>query len=118
MKYSMIQIQQETHQLLKAYCDEHGYKISAIVDKIIKKHISEETVKEDHTKSQAYLEAKAQNASKNKLSEDMRRCYLDLLDTQAIQNELTIYELDPLDREIIVNKTKLKEINKAKRNKL
>jgi hypothetical protein len=43
---------------------------------------------------------------------------LDLLDTQAIQNELTIYELDPLDREIIVNKTKLKEINKAKRNKL
>jgi hypothetical protein len=35
----MIQIQPETHQLLKEYCNEHGYKISAIVDKIIKKHI-------------------------------------------------------------------------------
>lgn len=42
MKYSMIQIQPETHQLLKEYCAEHGYKISAIVDKIIKKHIQPE----------------------------------------------------------------------------
>jgi len=42
MKYSMIQIQPETHKLLKEYCDEHGYKISAIVDKIIKKHIQPE----------------------------------------------------------------------------
>jgi len=114
MKYSMIQIQPETHQLLKAYCDEHGYKISAIVDKIIKKHISEETVKEDHTKSKAYLEAKAQNASKNKLSVDMHRCFVDLLDSEWIQKELTTYELDPKDRTIILKKIKLKDERKKR----
>ena len=49
MKYSMIQIQPETHQLLKAYCDKHGYKITAIADKIIKKHIqSQPTIEEEN----------------------------------------------------------------------
>lgn len=120
-----VQITAETHQLLKEYCDERGYKISSLVDKIIKnyiqplpkfKGISEEKVREawDYTKSKEYIEAKEQNDSKNKLAEDMRRCYVDVLDTQAVQNELTTYELDPLDREIIVNKTKLKQINKPK----
>jgi uncharacterized linocin/CFP29 family protein len=90
MKYSMIQISPETHELLKEYCDEHGYKISAIVDKIIKKHIQPSP----------------------KITEDMRRCFVDLLNTQAVQNELITYELDPKDRTIIVNKTKLKQINK------
>lgn len=120
-----VQITEETHQLLKEYCDEHGYKMSFIVDKIIKNYIqplpkfkglSEEKIREawDYTKSKGYIEAKEQNDSKNKLAEDMRRCYVDVLDTQAVQNELTTYELDPLDREIIVNKTKLKQINKPK----
>jgi hypothetical protein len=44
MKYSMIQIPPETHQLLKEYCNEHGYKITAIVDKIIKKHIQPQPI--------------------------------------------------------------------------
>ena len=120
-----VQITEETHQLLKKYCDGHGYKMSFIVDKIIKNYIqplpkftglSEETIREawDYTKSKEYIEAKEQNDSKNKLAEDMRRCYVDVLDTQAVQNELTTYELDPLDREIIVNKTKLKQTNKPK----
>ena len=89
MKYSMIQISPETHELLKAYCDEHGYKITAIVDKIIKKHIQPPI-----------------------LAEEKRRYSVEVLDTQAIKNELTTYELDPLNREIIVNKTTLKQINK------
>ena len=88
MKYSMIQISPETHELLKEYCDEHGYKITAI--EIIKKHIQPSP----------------------KITEDMRRCFIDLLNTQAVQNELTTYELDPKDRTIIVKKTKLKQINK------
>jgi hypothetical protein len=90
MKYSMIQIPPETHQLLKAYCDEHGYKITAIVDKIIKKHIQPPPT----------------------LTEEKKRYFVDLLDSVWIDKKLTTYELDPKDREIIVNKTKLKQINK------
>ena len=73
-----------------------------------------ENNKEDHTKLKAYLEAKAQNASKNKLSEDMRRCFVDVLDSEWVQKELTTYELDPKDRAIIVKKTKLKDERKKR----
>ena len=78
--------------------------------------ISEEKIKEawDHTKSKAYLEAKAQNASKNKLSVDMHRCFVDLLDSEWIQKELTTYELDPKDRTIILKKIKLKDERKKR----
>ncbi len=68
-----------------------------------------ENNKEDHTKSKAYQEAKEQNQSKNKLAADMRRCFVDILDSEWIQKELTTYELDPKDRAIIVKKTKLKD---------
>ena len=73
-----------------------------------------ENNKEDHTKSKAYLEAKAQNASKNKLSVDMHRCFVDLLDSEWIQKELTTYELDPKDRTIILKKIKLKDERKKR----
>ena len=39
MKYAMLQIKKETHELLKDYCEEHGFKMSSLVDKLIKKHI-------------------------------------------------------------------------------
>ena len=70
--------------------------------------------KTDYKQSKEYQEAKAQNDSKNKLSEDMRRCFVDLLDSEWIQKELTTYELDPKDRAIIVKKIKLKDERKKR----
>lgn len=64
---------------------------------------------EDYTKSKAYQEAKAQNDSKNKLAEDMRRCFVDLLNVEAIKKELEVYELDPKTKEVIVKTKKLSE---------
>ena len=52
--------------------------------------------------------AKKQNDSKNKLAEDMRRCFVDLLDTEYVQKELKVYQLDPLSREVIVSNKNLK----------
>lgn len=39
MKYSMLQIKKETHELLKQYCEEHGFKMGSLVENLIKKHI-------------------------------------------------------------------------------
>ena len=39
MKYSMIQIKKETHELLKNYCEEHGFKMGSLVENLIKKHV-------------------------------------------------------------------------------
>ena len=39
MKYSMLQIKKETHELLKGYCEEHGFKMGSLVENLIKKHI-------------------------------------------------------------------------------
>jgi hypothetical protein len=35
-KYAMIQIDGEVHQLLKQFCKERGYKISGLVETLIK----------------------------------------------------------------------------------
>ena len=35
-KYTTIQIKKETHELLQDYCKEHGYKISGLVESMIK----------------------------------------------------------------------------------
>ena len=35
-KYTTIQIKKETHELLQSYCKEHGYKISGLVESMIK----------------------------------------------------------------------------------
>jgi hypothetical protein len=39
MKYAMLQIKKETHELLKDYCEEHGFKMASLVENLIKKHI-------------------------------------------------------------------------------
>ena len=39
MKYAMLQIKKETHELLKGYCEEHGFKMGSLVENLIKKHI-------------------------------------------------------------------------------
>lgn len=35
----MLQIKKETHELLKNYCEEHGFKMGSLVENLIKKHI-------------------------------------------------------------------------------
>jgi len=39
MKQAMIQIKKETHELLKNYCQENGYKMGSLVENLIKKHV-------------------------------------------------------------------------------
>jgi hypothetical protein len=38
--YTAIQIKKETHALLQEYCREHGYKLSGLVDSLIKQRIN------------------------------------------------------------------------------
>jgi hypothetical protein len=39
MKYAMLQIKKDTHEMLKTYCEEHGFKMGSLVENLIKKHI-------------------------------------------------------------------------------
>jgi hypothetical protein len=59
MKYAMLQIKKETHELLKNYCEEHGFKMGSLVENLIKKHIGTPKVqtavlKADKIKNQPY----------------------------------------------------------------
>ena len=59
MKYAMLQIKKETHELLKQYCEEHGFKMGSLVENLIKKHIGVPKVqngvlKADKIRSQSY----------------------------------------------------------------
>lgn len=59
MKYSMLQIKKETHELLKEYCEEHGFKMGSLVENLIKKHIGVtkqniNILKADKIKNQSY----------------------------------------------------------------
>ena len=38
-EYKMIQISADIHKLLKEYCKQNGFKMSAIVNILIRKHI-------------------------------------------------------------------------------
>jgi hypothetical protein len=39
-KYTTIQIKKETHELLQDYCKEHGFKLSGLVESLIKQRVS------------------------------------------------------------------------------
>jgi hypothetical protein len=59
MKYSMLQIKKETHELLKQYCEEHGFKMGSLVENLIKKHVGVTkpqagVLRADKVKSQSY----------------------------------------------------------------
>ena len=38
-QYTTIQIKKETHILLQEYCKEHGYKLSGLVENLIKQKV-------------------------------------------------------------------------------
>ena len=37
----MLQIKKETHELLQEYCKEHGFKLSGLVEFMIKQRVSQ-----------------------------------------------------------------------------
>ena len=55
----MLQIKKETHELLKNYCEEHGFKMGSLVENLIKKHVGVPkpqagVLRADKVKSQSY----------------------------------------------------------------
>jgi hypothetical protein len=55
----MLQIKKETHELLKNYCEEHGFKMGSLVENLIKKHVGVQkpqasVLKADKVRSQSY----------------------------------------------------------------
>lgn len=38
-KLKMIQVSEETHTLLKEYCQRHGFKISGLISKLVREQI-------------------------------------------------------------------------------
>jgi len=67
----------------------------------------------ESSSSKAYREAKEQNDSKNKLAEEMRRCFIDLLESEYVQKELTTYQLNPMTKEVEIKTKKLKDGKKG-----
>ena len=68
-------------------------------------------IKESSIDWKPYDEARAQNESKNKLAEELRRCFVDVLDTEYLETKFaTTYKLDALNREIEITRKKLKEL--------
>jgi hypothetical protein len=60
----------------------------------------------------AVREAWEYSQSKRKLEETMKQYTASIKPTQHIQKELQTFELDPIDREIIIDKVKLKQNGK------
>lgn len=42
-QYTTIQIKKETHILLQDYCKEHGFKLSGLVESLIKQRVTPPT---------------------------------------------------------------------------
>lgn len=57
----------------------------------------------------AVKEAWEYSEKKNKLAEEMRRCFVDLLDSEYVQKELKVYQLDPITKEVEIKSKKLKD---------
>jgi len=82
--------------------------------------ISEDKVKEAfeapglHFHNKEHKEAYEQAQSKRKLEEQLKRCFVDVLDSEYIQKELTTYQLDPISKEVIIKTKKLKDDRKKR----
>lgn len=57
----------------------------------------------------AVSEAFQQAQSKRKLEEEMRRCFVDLLDSEYIKKHLEVYEYNPKTKEVDIKVKKLKD---------
>jgi hypothetical protein len=59
--------------------------------------------------NKAHEEAYQQAQSKLKLERDLKRYFVDVFDSEYIQKELTSYQLDPINKEVITKTKKLKD---------
>jgi hypothetical protein len=84
-------------------------ELQAFVDRPKFNGISEDKVKEAWEYSNKLRkEAKEQNDSKNKLAEEMRRVFVDVLDTEYLETKFaTTYKLDAINREVEILRKKL-----------
>lgn len=57
-------------------------------------------------------EAYEQACSKRKLEEDLKRYFVDILDSQYIEKMAKVYELDPKTKEVITKEVKIKPLTK------
>jgi hypothetical protein len=65
-------------------------------------------IKDSDIDWEAYEEAKAQNESKNKLAEEMKRVFVDVFDTEYLETKFaTTYKLDAINREVEILRKKL-----------
>lgn len=81
-------------------------ELQAYVDRPTFKGVKDSSINWD-----SYHQAKAQNESKNKLAEEMKRCFVDVLDTEYLETKFaTVYKLDALNREIEITRRKLNEL--------
>lgn len=71
----------------------------------------------DHKESKEYQEAKEIAQSKRLLEESMREYIASIKDTQHIQKEVQVIELDPINKEVQITMTKLKENGRNKARK-
>jgi hypothetical protein len=68
-------------------------------------------IKDKNIDWDAYNQAKAQNESKRQLEKEMRRMFVDVLDTEYLETKFaTTYKLDELNREIEITRKKLNEL--------
>jgi hypothetical protein len=69
----------------------------------------EDTVQKPKFHNKAHEEAYEQAQSKLKLEKDLKRYFVDVFDSEYIQKMATVYELDPINKEIITKTKKLKD---------
>jgi hypothetical protein len=78
-------------------------ELQAYVDRTTFKGIKESSIDWG-----AYNEAKAQNESKNKLAEEMKRVFVDVFDDEYLETKFaTTYKLDAINREVEILRKKL-----------
>ena len=105
-----LDIQQYINQSIKKIEDKNDY---ADIPDLFTDRAHFKGIKESSINWGAYDEAKAQNESKNKLAEKMRRMFVDVLDTEYLETKFaTTYKLDELNREIETTRKKLNELKK------
>ena len=106
----MIQVQKTNDKVILSITTELDYEDVQDLVLDLQSWLIENN-KEDHTKSQAYQEAKAQNDSKNKLEKEMKRVFVDVFDDEYLSTKVaTVFKLDALNREIEINSKKLNEL--------
>lgn len=61
----------------------------------------------------AVKEAFQQSQSKKRLEEELRRCFVDLLDSEYVKKHLDVYQLNPQTKEVEIKVKKLQDGKKG-----